>query len=101
MKPQDQQIGGIGGIGVSDWEAEANKIAEDLAAKGAPSMGLGQNSHTAKLIAGIANKVCWPVLPIHLERRASAWKEERVIHTTESGALRATRAWDESAMVVV
>ena len=38
-------------------EAEANKIAEDLAGKGAPSMGLGQNSHTAKLIAGIADKV--------------------------------------------
>lgn len=57
LKGQDQQIGGIGGVGVSDWEAEGNRLAEELAAQQSTNMGFGGGSKESKLIADISAKV--------------------------------------------
>jgi Ca2+-binding EF-hand superfamily protein len=57
LKGQDQQVGGIGGIGVSDWEAEQETIAARALEEADPSMGLGLGSEERKLLDEIADKV--------------------------------------------
>lgn len=57
LKGQDMQVGGIGGIGVQDWQAEAEAIKERTAAETSKSMGLGRGSEEVKLVEDIAAKV--------------------------------------------
>ena len=56
LKGQDQQMGGIGGIGVQDWQAETEALAENMA-KSSKDMGLGRGSAEVKLVEDIAAKV--------------------------------------------
>ena len=49
-------MGGIGGIGVQDWQAETEALAESMA-KGSKDMGLGRGSAEVKLVEDIAAKV--------------------------------------------
>jgi Ca2+-binding EF-hand superfamily protein len=57
LKGQDMQMGGIGGIGVQDWQAEAEAIREKTAAETSKEMGLGRGSAEVKLVEDIAAKV--------------------------------------------
>ena len=50
-------MGGIGGIGVQDWQAEAEAIRDRTAAETSQSMGLGKGSEEVKLVEDIAAKV--------------------------------------------
>ena len=57
LKGQDMQMGGIGGLGVQDWQAEAEAIREKTAAETSKEMGLGRGSAEVKLVEDIAAKV--------------------------------------------
>merc|ERR1719272_2603327 len=59
LKGQDQQVGGICGIGVSDWAAEQEKIERTTAMHKAQAGGLGMGGGTeeSRLVRDIAAKV--------------------------------------------